>query len=185
MVKRSWYQTLSRRYPYLIDRYHLWYIHIFRKMLKHLPAKSLDTIKETLLYDKTKVILPGGRDRRWNTSNIPVERTDANLGSRITEFRALLPEKLYCRIPLKYFVDLDLVNFPVKTGTKFIFTLENNMNELFESNAKFDNIPAKSDAQIIYHDTPYISYQQISMDENSQVCFNAILRSKKALRTGV
>ena len=34
------------------------------KMLKHLPAKSLDTLKETLLYDKAKVILPGGRDRR-------------------------------------------------------------------------------------------------------------------------
>ena len=30
------------------------------KMLKHLPAKSLDTIKETLLYDKETVIIPGG-----------------------------------------------------------------------------------------------------------------------------
>ena len=28
------------------------------KMLKHLPVKALDTIKETLLYDKTKVIIP-------------------------------------------------------------------------------------------------------------------------------
>ena len=34
------------------------------KMLKHLPAKSLDTIKETLLYDKETVIIPGARDRR-------------------------------------------------------------------------------------------------------------------------
>ena len=38
------------------------------KMLKHLPAKLLDTIKETLLYDKKKVIIPGDRDRRSNTS---------------------------------------------------------------------------------------------------------------------
>ena len=43
------------------------------------------------------------------------------------------------------------------------------MNKLFESSAKVDNIPAMSDAQIIYHDTPYISCQQISMDENFQV----------------
>ena len=59
------------------------------------------------------------------------------------------------------------------------------MNKFFESNAKVDNIHATPDAQIIYHDTPYISYQQISMDENFQVYFNAILRSKKALRTRV
>ena len=32
---------------------------------------------------------------------------------------------------------------------------------------------------------PYVSYQQITMDENFQVYFNAILRSKKELRTGV
>ena len=29
-------------------------------ILKYLPAKALDTIKETLLYNKTKVIIPGG-----------------------------------------------------------------------------------------------------------------------------
>ena len=34
------------------------------KMLKHLPAKALDTIKEALLYEKTEVIIPGGRDKR-------------------------------------------------------------------------------------------------------------------------
>ena len=59
------------------------------------------------------------------------------------------------------------------------------MNKLFESNAKVDSIPVSPDAQIIYHDTPYISYQQIIMDGNFQVYFNAMLRSKMALRTGV
>ena len=34
------------------------------KILKHMPAKALDTIKKTLLYDKTKVVLTGNRDRR-------------------------------------------------------------------------------------------------------------------------
>ena len=92
---------------------------------------------------------------------------------------------MYYRIPLKYFVDFGLVNFPEKTDTKFIFTLESNMNKPFESNARVDAIPATPDAQVIYHDTPYISYQQISLDENFQAYFNATLRSKKALRTGV
>ena len=59
------------------------------------------------------------------------------------------------------------------------------MNKLFESNAKVGNITAMPDAQIIYHDTPYISYQQIFMDENFQVYFNEILCSRKALRTKV
>ena len=55
-------------------------------MLKHLPAKLLDTIKEMLLYDKEKVIIPEGRDRRSNMSNTRGDRTDQNLGSRITHF---------------------------------------------------------------------------------------------------
>ena len=59
------------------------------------------------------------------------------------------------------------------------------MNKLFESNAKVENISASPDAQVIYHDTLYLSYQQITMDENFQVYFNAILCSKKAFRTGV
>ena len=52
--------------PYPDDIRILWTnntIAIYRyseKMLKHLPAKALDTIKETLLYDKTKIIIPGG-----------------------------------------------------------------------------------------------------------------------------
>ena len=56
------------------------------KILKHLPAKALDTIKGTLLYDRTKVIIPRGQDRRSNTSTTAADRTDANLGSRQTEF---------------------------------------------------------------------------------------------------
>ena len=155
------------------------------KILKHLPAKSLNTIKERLVYNKETVIIPGGRDRRSTTSQTPEDRTDKNLGSRITNFHDLIGQKLYYRISLKYFVDLGLVNFPEKTDTKFIFTLESNMSKLFESNARVDAIPATPDAQIIYHDTPYISYQQISLVKNFQAYFQAMLRSKKALSTGV
>ena len=59
------------------------------------------------------------------------------------------------------------------------------MNKLFESNAKVTAIPRVSDAQILYHDIPYISYQQKTLHEKFQVSSNATLRSKMALRAGV
>ena len=66
-----------------------------------------------------------------------------------------------------------------------MFTLETNLNRLSQTNAKLDNIPNESDAQIIFHDTPYISYPQITLDDNLLAYFNAILRSRSALRIGV
>ena len=47
-----------------------------------------------------------------------------------------------------------------------MLTLETNLNRLFETNAKFDNIPNDPDIQIIFHDKPYISYPQITLDDN-------------------
>ena len=65
-----------------------------------------------------------------------------------------------------------------------MFTLENNIKRLFETNKKAD-VPHETDAQIIFHDTPYISYPQITLADNFLVYFNGILRSRGALRTGV
>ena len=104
------------------------------------------------------VIIPNGSDRRSNTADTIADRTDQNLGTRITNFNSIISQKLYYRIPLKYSVDLGLVNIPDKTDTKFIYTLESNMNKLSESNAKVTTIPRVPDAQILYHDAPYISY---------------------------
>ena len=97
-------------------------------MLKHMPAKALDTIKETLLYDKTKVSLSADKDRRSHSSQILGDRTDQNLGSRITEFHGMVSQKNYYRISLKFLTDLGLVNFVHNTSAKFMFTLENNLN---------------------------------------------------------
>ena len=91
---------------------------------------------------------------------------------------------MYYRIPLGLFTSLGLVNFPHKIDTRFLFTLENNMNRLLETNAKAD-VPNEPDAQIIFHDTPYISYPQITLDDNFLAYSNGILRSRGALRTGV
>ena len=45
-----------------------------------------------------------------------------------------------------------------------MFTLENNMNRLFETNAEAD-VPNEPDAQIIFDNIPYISYPQITVDD--------------------
>ena len=50
---------------------------------------------------------------------------------------------------------------------------------------KLDNIPNKPDAQIIFHDTQYISYPQITLEDNFLSNLNTILRSRSVLRTGV
>ena len=39
--------------------------------------------------------------------------------------------------------------------------------------------------QIIHHDTPYISYPQINLDNNFLAYYKEILRSRSRLRTGV
>ena len=72
------------------------------QQLKHLPSKSLDGIRETLLYKKKAVVLTGGRDRRSNMSTNPAYRTDSNLSERVTDFLAFIGEKMYYRIPLGF-----------------------------------------------------------------------------------
>ena len=153
---------------------------------KRLPKNSLNDIKETILYEKKAVLLTGNRARRLNNTGTPADRTDANLSERVTDFHGLLKEKFYCRIPLGvFFVSLGLVNFPLKIDTRVLFMLETNLNKLFKINAKAAAIPDNPDAQIIYHDIPYISYQQITLDDNFLAYYNGILRSRSALKTGV
>ena len=124
--------------------------------------------------------MTGNRDRRLNNTNTPAARTDANLNEKITDFHGLLKKYIYYRIP-----SLGLVNFPHKIDTPILFPLETNLNKLFETNAKLAGIPDNPDAQVIYHDTPYISYPQINLHDNFISYYNGILRSRSALRTGV
>ena len=91
---------------------------------------------------------------------------------------------MYYRIPLGFFTSLGQVNFLHKIDTRLLFTLENNMNRLFKTNTKAD-VPNEPDAQIIFHYTSYISYPQITIDDNFLAYFNGIIRSRGALRTGV
>ena len=96
------------------------------QQIKHLATKSLDDIKETILYEKKAVVLTEKKDRRLNNTGTPADRTDANLSERVTDFHGLLKEEIYYRIPLGFFVSLGLVNLPHKIDTRVLFTLETN-----------------------------------------------------------
>ena len=91
---------------------------------------------------------------------------------------------MYYRIPFGFFKSLDLVNFPHEIDTRLLLTLENSMNILFKTNVKAD-IPDEPDAEIIFHDMPYISYPLITPDDNLLAYINGILRSHGASRTRV
>ena len=91
-VKRNWCKTLSRRRKNFTNNT----IEIYQyaaQQLKHLPSKSLDDMREILLYWKKAVVLTGGRDRTSNSSTTPADRMDSNLGERVTNFLALIEKK--------------------------------------------------------------------------------------------
>lgn len=152
--------------------------------LKHLPDKSITDIKEQLINANKPVVISEKKYWRSNTSDNPRKRTDSNLSTRETDFQNLLNGNIYCKIPLAYLVSLGLVNFAYQIDTRFIFTLETNLNWLFENDAK-QSIPDTPEAQIIYHDPPYISYPQITLSDNFLAYYNGVLRATGALRTGV
>ena len=104
--------------------------------LKYLPKDSVKAIKKQLLYSNKPVYLAEETDRRPNNDDDVDKLTDENIKDRIEQFHDLIFKKNYFRIPLGILVDLGLVNFSMKTDTKFLFTLERNMNKLFESTKK-------------------------------------------------
>ena len=113
-------------------------------------------MKKPFCTKKKPIVLTGSKGRRSATSNTAADRIDVDLDARITAFKDHLFKKNYYRIPLGFLVDLGLINFAEKTDTKFLFTLERNMNKLFESKEKVTAIPDEPDALIQFHDTPYI-----------------------------
>ena len=171
-------------------------------MLKHMPEKALATFQNELLYSQKKVIIKG------NVANTITSRrnhiavaandseTDDNIDDRIAKFtkdNALSTEKTY-RIPLRYLVDLGLVNLPTAFNTKFIFHLEQKLGKLFESKAKLANrtggaaalLPTTDpDAKVYFNSTPYIQYEIFKLNDTYDAYLRKALQSKRVLRTGI
>ena len=162
-------------------------LHIYRYselMLKHLPEKALETFQSEILYSKKRVILAPGRQVH-NNNNL-AQRRDENITDTMTKFQNTLATNNVYRIPLRFLVDAGLVNFLTAFNTKFTFNLEQNMTKLFEAITKIDNIlTTQPNAQIIFHSTSYIQYEQIKLNDNFKKYIDKALQSKRVLRTGI
>ena len=117
------------------------------------------------------------------------------MDDRINKFNAnnaLSTLKVY-RIPLRYLVDLRLVNLPTAFDVKFVFNLEQKLSKLFESRKKLANVGAAAaalrtgdpDASVFWHSMPYIQYEQIKLSDTFNKYITKALQSKRVLRTGI
>ena len=171
-------------------------------MLKHMPEKALATFKKELLYSQKKVIIKGNNNNSLNDRRNHIDAAannsekDDNIDDRIAKFNennALKKVKTY-RIPLRYLVDLGLVNLPTAFDTKFIFHLEQKLNRLFESKAKLANktngsaasLPTGDpDTNIFFNSTPYIQYEIFKLNDTFDAYLRKALQSKRVLRIGI
>ena len=141
-------------------------------MLKHIPKKALKTLEEHLLQSKKKVRIYGNendiRAHRTTINATAPNRTDENLTKIIEKFQDQIKSKYVHRIPVKFLCDLGLVNQCFKFDTKYILTLETDMQRPFETNVNEapDAVPRTVDPEIIFTSAPYIMYEQLKFDNN-------------------
>ena len=108
-----------------------------------------------MLYSKKKVaIYSNDNDRctHYTATNATAgKRSDENLTERTENFQDQLKNEYVYRIPLKYLCDLGLVNQCFKFNTKYILTLETDMQKLFEANRNqtADALPRTVDTDIV------------------------------------
>ena len=171
-------------------------------MLTHLPDDVLATFQHELLYSKKKVIIKGhaasslnGR-RKQAAGTARNSNTDDNIADRMAKFNnddALSVARVY-RIPLRYLLDVGLVNFPTIFNVKFTFNLEQNRNRLYKTNGAVANLAsgnsgpvpmAQPDADVYFYNTPYVQYEQIKLNDTFNKYVTKALESKTVLRTGI
>ena len=59
------------------------------------------------------------------------------------------------------------------------------MNKLFKYTKKVKTIPDAPDAQILWHNTPYIQYEQIRVDDKFRMYYETALLSSKVFQVDV
>ena len=101
-------------------------------MLKHLPKKYLEVIRNNFLYSEKPVVLKVGIDKRIHGVTRDNKRTDDHLDGRIAKFKDQIKNKYVYRIPLKYICDIGKINFLTKIDMKIRLTLATDFKKLFE-----------------------------------------------------
>ena len=149
----------------------------------------MQLFKKNYYIAKKRVIIKGNTANTLNDRRNHIaaaannSEKDKNIDDRIAKFNAnnaLQNVKTY-RIPLRYLVDLGLVNLPISFDTKLIFNLEQKLSKLFESKAKLGNkagggaadiSTTDPDANIYWNSIPYIQYELVKLNDT----FDAYLR---------
>ena len=112
-------------------------------MLKHLPDDVLKTFQKELLYIKKPVIIKGNAANTIADRRNPETVTQTiTLKIGLQNLTKTMPyqKKKVDRIPLKYVVDIGLVNLPTAFNVKFVFNLEKTLSKLFESRKKLQTL---------------------------------------------
>ena len=154
------------------------------------------------MYSKKTVIIKGNAantiaDRRNHIAAAARNsNADDNLEDRIAKFNqddTLYDQRVY-RIPLKYLVDIGLVNLPTELNIKLTFNLEKSAGKLFETRKKLPNLAGGAaarlpttapDASPYFYATPYLQYEQLTLSETFHKYISKIINSKRVLRTGI
>ena len=160
------------------------------ELLKHMPKDALRTIENDLLYSKKKVAIGNNTDRRdHHTGNgeDAAHRTDENFTQRIEKLQDQLKNEYIYRISLKYLCDMGVVNQCFKFNTKYIVTLETDMQRLFQTNINqaANSILSTVDASIVFTSAPYILYEQFILENNFRTYLEGTMISKHVLRAGI
>ena len=171
-------------------------------MLKHLLTDSLKTIQKTHLYSKEPVYFASTLYERRNHNSTGVvlaglntekqkERKEKhakylNIDKRISLFKNQLKNEFAYRTPLRYFSDIEKINFLTKIDYRIKLFLETNMEKLFQSRKVLTANAAipEVDAEIIFTRGPFIQHKQILLDKNFRQHLETIIVSKKILRMG-
>ena len=115
---------------------------------------------------------------------------DLHIDDRISKFKELLKNDHVYRLPLRYFTELEKINFPTKIDYGIKLYLETEIKKLFESRKLLASGTAITapDTKIIFTKAPFVQYEQILLDKNFRQCLETIMvsktKKKKILRMG-
>ena len=112
---------------------------------------------------------------------------DKNLTDRIAKFQKQLKNEYVYRIPLKLLCRIGLVNQCFRFNTKFVLTLETDMQKLFETNTNqsTDALPTSIDADIVFTGVRHIMCEQFQLDDNFKTYLEGTIQSEHVLRTRI
>ena len=105
---------------------------------------------------------------------------DLHIDDRISKFKELLKNDHVYRLPLRYFNELEKINFPTKIDYGIKLYLETEIKKLFESRKLLASGTAITapDTKIIFTKAPFVQYEQILLDKNFRQCLETIMVSK-------